>query len=112
MVPRPVREELERADHLYVSAASAYEIAQKTRLGRLPLGVAIMARWQDIVAAMMADEIVLTAQEMARAGSMSWAHRDPFDRMLVAQALTRGLILVTRDGAIRAHEDVPCLTWE
>lgn len=110
-VPRDLRDSLEHAEQLCVSAASAYEIAQKVRLGRMPHGASLLARWDELMAAMAAEELPLSPREMAQAGSMAWEHRDPFDRMLVAQAQSCGLSLVTRDGALHGYPGAPCTPW-
>ena len=105
------RAHLSAAEELHVSAASAFELAQKCRVGKLPQASAILARWDELVQAMGAHELSLTAQDMASAGSITWDHRDPFDRMLVAQALLRGLTLITRGTAIRQFDGVVCADW-
>ncbi len=97
---------LSAADDRFVSAASAYEIALKTRLGRLPGGKTVLDGWPRLMRNLQATELPLTVAHMARAGELTWAHRDPFDRMLVAQAQLDGLVLLTDDVAIRDYEDV------
>lgn len=107
--PRLGQEErtlLGAAAERHVSAASAYEIAQKTRLGRLRGGTQVLDGWQRLLRNVQATELPLTVGHMARAGSMDWSHRDPFDRMLVAQAQLEGLSLMTDDAAIRSFDDV------
>ena len=81
---------------LAVSAASAWEIATKTRLGRLD-GEPLLAAWPDTLATMAVTEIAIEAADGIMAGALPWEHRDPFDRMLVAQAGRRGLTIATRD---------------
>lgn len=110
-VPRAVKTRLIEADQLFVSAASAYEIAQKMRLGRMPEAASLLARWDELVDAMMAEELPLSADAMMRAGSMAWDHRDPFDRMLVAQAQTNGVRLVTKDRVLLSYPEAPCAPW-
>ena len=109
-VPSELRASLETAEELLVSAASAYEIAQQVRLGRLPQAQPLLARWNELLETMLAVELPLTSADMMHAGVMPWDHRDPFDRMLVAQAQLRGLPLVTKDDTIRAFPAVTC-TW-
>ena len=79
-----------------VSAVSAWEIAIKTRLGRLD-GEPLLAAWPDITAAMAVTELPIDAADAIMAGRLPWSHRDPFDRMIVAQATRRGLTIATRD---------------
>ena len=82
-----------------VSAVSAWEIAVKTRLGRLD-GEPLLSAWPDIMAAMALTELAIEAPDAIMAGRLPWAHRDPFDRMIVAQAARRGLTIATRDAHI------------
>ncbi|HEX7739472.1 MAG TPA: type II toxin-antitoxin system VapC family toxin [Marmoricola sp.] len=97
---------LSAATERYVSASSAYEIATKTRLGKLPGGNSLLDAWPVLIRNLQASELPLSAAHMARAGRLDWGHRDPFDRMLVAQAQVEGLVLLTNDEAIRRFEDV------
>ncbi len=94
------------ASERWVSAASAYEIAVKVRLGRLPGGGLVLDGWGRVLRNLQAAELSLSVTHMARAGSLGWEHRDPFDRMLVAQAQAEGVALVTSDRAIRSYGDV------
>jgi PIN domain nuclease of toxin-antitoxin system len=87
------------ATELMVSAASAWEIAIKTRLGRFN-GEALLSAWADIIADMTATDLPIDAQDAIYAGRLAWAHKDPFDRVLVAQAARRNLTIVTNDSQI------------
>ncbi len=90
----------------HVSAASAYEIAIKTRLGKLHGGRALLDGWSRLLRNLQASELPLSVSHMCRAGDLDWTHRDPFDRMLVAQAQLEGLTLLTDDRPIREFADV------
>jgi PIN domain nuclease of toxin-antitoxin system len=87
------------ANTVLVSAASAWEITTKHRIGKLP-GAAVVA--QDlaaIVAAQGFEALAISLGDGARAGNLPGPHRDPFDRMLIAQALTHDLSLVSNEAA-------------
>ncbi len=86
---------------IYVSAASAWEIAIKTRSGRLD-GDQLLSAWTQILRDMSAKNLPVEAADAIRAGGMAREHRDPFDRMLVAQSNRRNFSLATRDKNIRA----------
>ena len=92
-----------------VSAVSAWEIAIKTRLGRLD-GEPLLAAWPDITAAMAVTELAIDAADAIMAGRLPWSHRDPFDRMIVAQATRRGLTIATRDGRILGAALTPTMS--
>jgi PIN domain nuclease of toxin-antitoxin system len=82
---------------VHVSAASAWEIATKFRLGRLPGAKVII---DDITGAIASQEfrpLSVTVAHAQRAGLLKTVHRDPFDRMLVAQALAEDLTLVSNE---------------
>ena len=87
----------DRRETLVVSAASAFEIATKHRLGRLPEAAALVHSFDEQVSRLGADLISIEARHAITAGSLDWAHRDPFDRMLAAQAMSEGLELVSAD---------------
>lgn len=96
------------AQRVLVSAASAWEIAIKTRLGRLD-GEPLLSAWADLMAAMGLSEVPIAAADAIVAGRLQWDHRDPFDRMLVAQAVRRGLTIATRDRHILSAALTPTL---
>jgi PIN domain nuclease of toxin-antitoxin system len=88
---------------VYVSVASLWEIVIKSQLGKLTLPVSL-----QIFAARLREENLVRTLPVAEAHvyahtTLSAIHRDPFDRMLVAQALAEGLVLVTRDPHIRDY---------
>jgi len=82
-----------------ISAASAWEIAIKTRLGRLN-GEPLLSAWKDIIADMTATGLAIEAEDAIFAGRLAWEHKDPFDRILVAQGARRNLTIVTNDRQI------------
>lgn len=87
----------DEANSVAVSAASAMEIATKYRIGKLP-GAALLAReFEAIVAAQGFQEIAISVTHARLAGEMNIAHKDPFDRFLIAQAQTEGMTLVSNE---------------
>ena len=98
----------QRSCTVWVSAASAWEIAIKTRLGRLD-GEPLLSAWSDIIADMAATELPIDSADAIFAGRLPWEHRDPFDRMLVAQATRRNLTIATRDEQILRAALTPTL---
>ena len=82
-----------------VSAASAWEIATKTRLGKLDIGPLALARFADLVQADAFAHLPMTWRHCVHAGGLQLDHRDPFDRMLAAQSLLEDAALVTKDAA-------------
>jgi PIN domain nuclease of toxin-antitoxin system len=93
------------ASDVFVSAASTWEIAIKSALGKLTGDVAIIA---SVAQQMGFAELPVTVGHTLRVRTLDPHHRDPFDRMLVAQALAEGLTIVTRDPAFGAY-DAPTL---
>jgi PIN domain nuclease of toxin-antitoxin system len=83
------------ANEVLVSAASAWEITTKARIGKLPGALAVAADVCGCVARQGFDELAITMDHAARAGALPGPHRDPFDRMLIAQAQAEGLPLVS-----------------
>lgn len=96
---------------LLVSAACAMEVATKVRLGRLGGAEGLVTSWPARISEIGAQELPISAEHAVLAGSMSWEHRDPFDRLLVAQALVENVGLVTVDRWILTFPGVRTLTW-
>lgn len=87
-----------------VSSASAWEIATKYRLGKLPGATAIVTDYAAAMRGLKARDLPITRQHALLAGSYEQAHRDPFDRMLAAQAHSEGLPLLSGDPALRQFD--------
>lgn len=84
-----------------VSTASAWEIATKFRLGKLSGAAAVVADYAAAIHGLRAQSLAIRDDHALLAGSLPQAHRDPFDRLLVAQAKIEGLTLVSKDRALR-----------
>lgn len=94
----PARQAIQAATSLAVSAGTVWELATKHRIGKLPEAGPLVA--YGLLAALAAQAIAvlpITGPDAERAGSHPAAHRDPFDRMIAAQAILRGLSVVSSD---------------
>ena len=80
-----------------VSAVSAYEIMNKHRLGKLTGYAFVAENYLRIFNEFGADELPITTQHTHFAGKFDWSHRDPFDRLLAAQAFIENFTLITND---------------
>ena len=99
-LPRPARRAIQDEDNdVLISAASAWEIATKHRLGKLPGADPIASDIAGAISAQGFEELPVSVADAARAGALPGPHRDPFDRMLIAQALSRDLLLISTDAA-------------
>ncbi|MYD96223.1 MAG: type II toxin-antitoxin system VapC family toxin [Gammaproteobacteria bacterium] len=87
----------DEANGILVSAASAWEIATKFRLGKLPEGEALAVDVAGHITEQGFEELAIGVADAERAGRLPGPHRDPFDRMLIAQALARDLTIVSTD---------------
>ena len=103
-LPKAARTAIASADIVWVSAASGWEVAIKAALGRLRL----QEPFAVTVGADDFTELPVTLTHAARLGELPALHADPFDRLLVAQALVEGATLVTKDEALGAY-GVPVL---
>lgn len=95
-----VRSRIATADLIFVSAASAWEARIKVSLGRLDLPDTMEAG----VLASGFEKLLISFSHAERAASLPLHHRDPFDRMLVAQAQSEGLTLVTHDRLLEPYD--------
>ena len=87
----------DEANDILVSAASAWEIATKFRIGKLPGGDAVASDVAGQITGQGFEELAVGVTDAERAGRLPGPHRDPFDRMLAAQALLRELSFVSAD---------------
>ena len=93
---------IERAD-VYVSAASIWEISIKTSLGKLS------ADPREVLAALDPAGFIplpISAEHAARVADLPPVHRDPFDRLLVAQALCEPMRLLTMDTVLAGYGEL------
>lgn len=88
---------------IFFSAASAWEIATKHRIGKLSGVAAIVADLDKAVVDQGFVGLPISLRHGQVAGALPGPHRDPFDRMLIAQAMTENLILVTNERAFDAY---------
>lgn len=86
-----------------VSAASAWEMATKFRLGRLPAAAELIQNFAIGLARERIEILDLTADHGIRAGLLPGPHKDPFDRMLIAQALGENIPIVSNDEALDGY---------
>ena len=83
------------ANDVLVSAASAWEIATKHRHGKLPEVELVALDITGVILEQGFEDLAITIDDTGRAGGLPGTHRDPFDRLLIAQALTRNLVLIS-----------------
>jgi PIN domain nuclease of toxin-antitoxin system len=93
---------------IYVSVATAWEIAIKVGQGKLPEAAEIMAEFEAAIANEGFALLPITVPHVRAAGAIQSTNRDPFDRLLVAQALIEGMTLVSIDGKI-SNRGVPVI---
>ena len=91
------------ADEVYVSAVSIWEVAIKAGLGKIQGDVRQLA---EAIGGSGFVELPVTALHAATVAELPPHHRDPFDRLLVAQAMTEPLILLTADAALLEYSDL------
>lgn len=87
------------ATELLVSAATPWEIATKHRIGTLPDAEPLLLGYAGHLSRLGARELPITSRHALAAGSLTWTHRDPFDRVLAAQSILEDVPLVSRDAA-------------
>ena len=98
LLPREVRHMLSDPDVTgFVSAVSAYEMSYKHHRGNWPEIAGLVAAFEEVIAADGFGLLPLSAAHAIRAGAFPREHRDPFDRMIAAQAMVEGVALVSND---------------
>jgi PIN domain nuclease of toxin-antitoxin system len=98
---------MEQADTVSISAISLFEIGQKVRLGKWPEMVPFLDRLISLAEEQGGRLVEVSPEASLLAATMAWGHRDPFDRIIAATAITRGLVLVSTDAAFDALAEVP-----
>ena len=87
---------------VYVSVPSAWEMAIKVGLGKWPEAAALMARFESELASVNFELLPISVEHARQSGVIISSHRDPFDRLLAAQAIVEGLELVTADAKLQS----------
>jgi PIN domain nuclease of toxin-antitoxin system len=100
------RHEIESAEEVFVSSMSLWEMVIKAGLGRLEVD---FSRLMLRMAAAGVRELAVTWRHALTVRSLADHHRDPFDRMLIAQAISEPLRLITSDARLCAYSDLVML---
>lgn len=87
----------ETANSILVSAASAWELAIKFRAGKLPTAADLVAAFSSAVEEEGFNLLPISAEQAIRAGMLPGPHKDPFDRMLVAQSQAESIPIISDD---------------
>jgi PIN domain nuclease of toxin-antitoxin system len=93
----------DESNNIFISAASAWEIATKHRIGKLPNVAAIVTDLDQAAVDQGFVGLPISLRHAQVAGSLPGPHRDPFDRMLIAQAMLEKLVLVSNEQAFDAY---------
>lgn len=86
-----------------VSSATAWELSTKVRLGKLVDGTGVIPRLPDVLLERGMTELPVTVAHAVEAGALPGPHRDPFDRMLIAQSRIEEVPVVTIDSVFQAY---------
>lgn len=88
---------------LHVSSATAWELATKYRLGKLPGAETFLPGFASLLKGSRVTSLSVTVAHVLEAGRLPGLHRDPFDRILIAQALIEDLEIVSSDRIFRDY---------
>jgi PIN domain nuclease of toxin-antitoxin system len=103
-VPNPARAVLEDpSNSLFVSLVSAWELAIKVSLGKLPMPCAVDEFFSQSSRDLLAESITLDLSAIARVAQLPAHHRDPFDRLIISQAIVGGHAIMTSDTRFAAY---------
>jgi PIN domain nuclease of toxin-antitoxin system len=101
---RPARRIIaETRNTLIVSAASAWEIAIKVRLGKLPTATDLAADFSGLIEHEGFQSLAISADHGIRAGLLPGPHKDPFDRMLIAQAQAENIPIISSEASFESY---------
>ena len=87
----------DEVNSIAVSAASALEVATKFRIGKLPDAALLAQNFEAIIADQGFAELAITVHHALLAGEMNIAHKDPFDRLLIAQSQSEDMVLISNE---------------
>lgn len=100
---KEVRSEISNATEVYVSSASIWEVVIKVKLNKLHIDIEQMVQ---AIAESDFLELPITVTHTAAVAHLPHIHRDPFDRILIAQAMTEPLTFLTADATLKPYSDL------
>lgn len=105
-LPESARNHIRAADHLFFSPVSFWEMGVKTSLGKpnFKLAPKWASRIENELRHNGVSQIGIQTSHCARVATLPWHHRDPFDRMLIAQSIEENLTLLTKDVRIAQYD--------
>ncbi|GMV88749.1 MAG: hypothetical protein AMXMBFR81_16800 [Chthonomonas sp.] len=93
----------DRSNELFLSPVSIWELELKVQLGKLVVGIPVREAVQRMIAVLGLQVVDLDMASAFRSATLPLLHRDPFDRMLICQAIEHGCTLVTSDTMMRSY---------
>ncbi|MCL2454815.1 MAG: type II toxin-antitoxin system VapC family toxin [Micrococcales bacterium] len=87
----------EPSNDVLLSAVVPWELSIKEHAGKLPEAAPLLTAWREVVRALAAVPLPMVDDHALAAGRLDWTHKDPFDRMLAAQAVATGATVVSAD---------------
>lgn len=105
---------MEQAETVSISAISLFEVGQKVRSGKWPEMAPFLDRLIPLAEEQGGRLLEISPKASLLAATLAWEHRDPFDRIIAATAITRGLVLISTDEAFKALAGTakwPGLLW-
>jgi PIN domain nuclease of toxin-antitoxin system len=96
---------------IFFSAVSAWEIATKWARGRLDLPASPSETISNVISAGQLSQLAITVRDAVAVAELPFHHKDPFDRLLVAQAKTNGLRLMTADPILEQYDVDVIALW-
>jgi len=88
---------LDDSTEVIISTVTPWELSIKHHIGKLPEAAPVLADFPAVIASLTARILPVGLSHAILAGGLQWAHRDPFDRMLAAQAMAEAAVLISRD---------------
>lgn len=100
---KTAKEKIQEAEEVYISSASVWEIAIKTRLGKISGDVDVLI---EEIQGSYFRELPVTSRHAAATLKIPDVHRDPFDRILIAQAISEPLVFLTSDSTLTKYSEL------
>ncbi len=105
-LPKEAKSKILNATDVYVSSASIWEICIKIKIGKLDIGDVAIPAIVEAISQSGFCELPITAIHAAAVFKLADIHRDPFDRILIAQAISEPLTLLTADAQLKSYSDL------